>query len=840
MKRYCFSYVKLVVILYISLSSIFISLGNAEIYQKNYNDVPSDDPDQKEPAFISATSTEVGTPTKLRITVCRDWAYTFQPVSETDFPMNSKQTVRIFVDIVDENGNIANKKAREQSPFIMITLNIQESGSTANSYTLLPPILMLTDESASTMIYNKEVENLTITASAATFQNSDPVIINFKKAASIKGKITIPSGSAAQQLIAIATRLDDTTQVNTVFYIVQQGVTSYTFNIGALEAGTYKLDIYAIHDTNNHDLTKYVRPICSNAAPYNNIVLTTGQDKDMGTINLPFSGRGGVKGVISIQGRAAGDLSNTSCMVSIANPNQSYCNSYVDSLDILTNSGSTNDGNQYYLHNLQAGSYSVNVFVQNLNSKIYEWVKMVNVNVADGAWTIADITAEPFTGIYDLNLKYYETLLYKSPVDYQLIDQPNPQMVWENRLSKDANVPPDTNLDHTVYTIEVEDRCDNVVWKQLNIPHDVNNTDQTIDYGDVSKGYSEVAPVSLKQDIYNWSVKGLDDYANFAFTQTDNGWKYIGFNYGGGAPPVSSTDGGLRIKCTDNRNNFGFWQSPGNIVTYQRNYLYRARFMVSSTNASSRAVVPQFRCRENSQNLAQFDYLNIVSSGSGEACPLSDPQPYDLYFFPCQFDWSGFLAFDILNIDPNDQADGELMLTEVAVEKVPIAALKGKETVASYDFNSGDEGWVAAGNTVNTATGGALNMKATSNSGCFGYWVNPADRVPHTANKIYRGTFFVKSDSTKAQAPIVRFRYGAYDQQLQMVQGINSVGDGVQSPDSAGVNYYVYFYPPVYNPAPSGYFISVDNLNIDPNDKADATISLDNVVIETFDIPFAN
>lgn len=55
----------------------------------------------------------------------------------------------------------------------------------------------------------------------------------------------------------------------------------------------------------------------------------------------------------------------------------------------------------------------------------------------------------------------------------------------------------------------------------------------------------------------------------------------------------------------------------------------------------------------------QFDFLNIVSSGNGEAMPTDTANPYDLYFYPNGTDCSGFLAFDVLNIDPNDQATGE-------------------------------------------------------------------------------------------------------------------------------------------------------------------------------------
>lgn len=40
-------------------------------------------------------------------------------------------------------------------------------------------------------------------------------------------------------------------------------------------------------------------------------------------------------------------------------------------------------------------------------------------------------------------------------------------------------------------------------------------------------------------------------------------------------------------------------------------------------------------------------------------------------------------------------------------------------------------------------------MKCSNNSGTFGYWVNPADRVPYEAGKLYKGTFTVKTDAAK-------------------------------------------------------------------------------------------
>ncbi len=834
---------KLIILGFISVFLLMSVNSFAAPIIKRYMDVDSDDPDQKDPNFIKADTDTVGTPTKLRVTVCKDTAYTYKEGGQTSFPTSPKQHITIFVDVVDENGNIANQKAMEAAGgFFMFSLTFEQSGSDNNSFGSMPPASfgMLTAEGTQFICYDKEAESINITATTAVpgIAASDPATINFVKAASIGGEINIPANTAAQTLYIQLKKINDSDYLNMKFSQITTE-TKYTFSFDDLEAGNYQLQIMPTHNPKNEDLTKCILPICGQEPPYDDIAVADGEDKTLDPVNMELSTRGGVKGTISIAGRAAGDLSNTIAMVYVVAKNENFCISIYDVYKTITNSGGTNDGNKYFIPNLQAGDYMLISYVENKTTEMYEWMKSADITITNGAWLNVDLVVDPFFGMYANNFRMFETILYKKPANLELISVTNPDFTWVNDLAKDPDVPAGTSTNTALYDITVKDRCGNEVWEVIEVPHDPAAAEQTLNYGDTLKGVTKRKADELSNaQIYKWEVLGYDYSYNFPFSEGTNDWLFAGFNYGGGNPPVSGTDGGLRITCTDNRYNFGFWQSPQNAIVYYANNLYRARFMVAAPNNTSQAVVPQFRCRQNTGSFMQFDFLNIVSSGNGEAMPTDEALPYDLYFYPNGTDCSGFLAFDVLNIDPNDQSNGELLLKEVIIDRINLEGLKNKTSVASYDFESGNQGWVAAGSTTNSASGGALKMKCTNNTNTFGYWVNPAERVPYEAGKIYKGTFNVKSDAAKDAAPMVRFRYGALDQQVQMVQGITSVGPGAISPDAAGRDYFLYFYPPVYTPEPAGYYVSVDTLNIDSGDKADATVSVDSIEIETYDVPF--
>lgn len=816
---------------------------------KEYMDVSSDDPDYKEPAFIKSTTQTPGAPAKLKITACKTSAYTYQFTNDYDITTNENQYIKIILDIVDANGNIVNKQALTDNPAIMINLNITETGSTAKSYLLIgamtyvtPPMVYFIETGSEIIIENKEAENLNITASASAygFADSETVSLQFSKSATLTGNLVIPSASAAKTLqMYLYNNMDEVVSMKT--YPVQASVTSYPFTLDGFGAGNYLLRVMPTHNPSNTNLAKTLTPICGNSAPYNNIVFAEGEDKNLGNVNLPFSNRGGIKGTISIQGRAAGDLSNTTAFV-VANPeDMNACLSYTDMMTTLVNSGTQTQGSQYSLMNLQAGTYIVSFYVEDMTTQKYEWMKLGTVSVANGAWSTLDVTTEPFSGITPINMKYFETLIYKQPSEKQYVVS-NPTFVWQNVLSKDANVPAGTTADHCTYTITVSDRCNNTLWEQTAIPHNTLQEDQSLEYGSDAKGAQIVAPAPLSNgQLYKWEIVGHDEFFNFAFPENSTGWNFLGF---GTPAPTSNLDGGLRIISQNNTNNFGFWQSPQAAITYIPNEdkadIYRVRFMVSCPNAPSREVVPQFRCRVNSNGFTQYDFLNILSQMGGEACPLATPQPYDLYFVPSAFDNAASIAFDIVNIDVNDMANGELLCSEITIEKTLTDAIKNETVIASYTFDSGDEGWLAGGGTINTAANGKLNLKSQNNVNNFGFWANPANRAPYIAGKLYRAKYIVTSDSTKAQCPQIRFRFGSSDQQVQMVQGITSMNDGIQSPDSSPMEYNLVFYPPAYMPSPEGFFVSIDSLNIDQGDKADATVSIDSVDIYTYDLPFAD
>jgi len=288
-----------------------------------------------------------------------------------------------------------------------------------------------------------------------------------------------------------------------------------------------------------------------------------------------------------------------------------------------------------------------------------------------------------------------------------------------------------------------------------------------------------------------------------------------------------------------NTNTFGYWVSPQDAVSADADYLYRARFTVS-TDITDQAVVPQIRLRANSLNLQQYDVLSIESAGQGGSSPAVTGTDYDLYFVPPANETAFMLAFDLLNFNPNDAAVAELMLDTVTVDRFALSALSAPTTVQDYTFGLSTEGWTTGGAPIAftppeySHAAGALQLRTTTNTNTFGYWVNDPADITIKADKLYRGTFMVRTDVTDPTAvPEMRIRLNAGNFQASQTFGISSIGDGANSPGTTNTTYdRLYFLPP----APcvgEALIVSLDILNFNPGDAAEASLILDRALIET-------
>jgi|GEM_PF-624012 len=119
-------------------------------------------------------------------------------------------------------------------------------------------------------------------------------------------------------------------------------------------------------------------------------------------------------------------------------------------------------------------------------------------------------------------------------------------------------------------------------------------------------------------------------------------------------------------------NTFGYWESPPQPVKSGK--LYRARFFVS-TDVTSRSKVPMLRLRVNSIiNQTHYD-LVVDSNGNGDSSPINTGwSVYELYYNPPpSVEADGvWVAFDLVNLNQNDQVNGALLLDRVEIQSAPL------------------------------------------------------------------------------------------------------------------------------------------------------------------------
>ncbi len=341
-------------------------------------------------------------------------------------------------------------------------------------------------------------------------------------------------------------------------------------------------------------------------------------------------------------------------------------------------------------------------------------------------------------------------------------------------------------------------------------------------------------------------VARIRDYIGpifYDFVSDEEGWTTGGATTVFTPPDFAWKPEFLTMTSRTNTNTFGFWQSPQDAVPADPDYLYRARFNVS-TDMTAKWLIPQIRLSANSLNLQQYDVLSIESAGDGGASPTPSGTNYDLYFVPPANDIAAMLAFDLLNFNPDDAAVAEFSLDTVTVDRFALDSLSTPTMVQDYTFDLSTEGWITGGALIFFSApqyihaAGALELRAMTNTNTFGFWGNhPAD-ITIEADKLYRGTFEIRTDVTNSVlVPEMRLRYNTGNLQASHTFGISSTGDGANSPGTTNTTYdRLYFLPPA-NCVGEDLLISFDILNFNPDDAPPASLILDHVIIETLSPP---
>ena len=336
----------------------------------------------------------------------------------------------------------------------------------------------------------------------------------------------------------------------------------------------------------------------------------------------------------------------------------------------------------------------------------------------------------------------------------------------------------------------------------------------------------------------------------YDFSDGDKGWTPSSIPESFTAPDFGWIQGALFITSRDH-NTVGFWDSPPEGIPVEENYLYRARYFVS-TDVQDRTRVPHIRLRSLSANTQKCELLEISSKGDGQYSPTQIPRTYDLYLTPPRISSLTHekrtvrLFLDLVNLDTTDAPEGTVFLHKVRLERIDPGKLIFVSPVRSWNFESPRSGGWVWNEIVEDYTppfhyekDGSLIMTGRDDR-TFGFWSTPAGSLSVRSHVLYRATWFITTDVKDASlVPGLRLRYNTMDFQSGAGMELYSNGAGSNSPVPAGSVYHHYYLPPPY-PEPASLnslLLSFDMKSMDKDDDVSGSLALNKVSIDLFEIP---
>jgi len=343
-----------------------------------------------------------------------------------------------------------------------------------------------------------------------------------------------------------------------------------------------------------------------------------------------------------------------------------------------------------------------------------------------------------------------------------------------------------------------------------------------------------------------------------SFEEGSGDWNFISDELYFDPPVASEGKNDISLRATTNTNCYGYWEGPNDMVKIIRKNLYRARFTLRS-DQDDPSKCPAIRLRAFDNLWQQIDALHITSdvNGGGSAssyfAPGKQSRDYDLYFFPNQLRAMSLgFAFDLINMSPDDAADGTVYLESLVVERRPVEYLPNPILAQHYDFATDTQGWkfYTVPEVFTPAEGsykyGNLWVKGVDAT-TFGFWSNAEYDIVLGEDKYLYCTEFTcrrDFDTPINRVPRLRFRLNAIDRQSGVSHIIDSNLTGDVSPGIANTTYPVFYLSPTDiagNPVPDNALrLSMDFINIqdtvpEPDrDRAETIIKMDKVNVYIF------
>ena len=330
------------------------------------------------------------------------------------------------------------------------------------------------------------------------------------------------------------------------------------------------------------------------------------------------------------------------------------------------------------------------------------------------------------------------------------------------------------------------------------------------------------------------------------FDEGEGRWSFSG-QVGEFDPPSNGLGGSnIYLEASNNTNCFGYWQTPATMVDLVHDSLYRARITLSSNlEDPSRAPGIRFRIFDNTRQ--QTDQFHLSSDKDGILSPGTEPKEYEFYFIPNEKTGRklGF-GFDLINMNPEDAADGRINLENIIIERRELDRLPDPQNMLHYAFEDDNEGWefVTAPSVFTPAEGdyyfGRLYIKGVDDN-TFGYWTNPPNDIILGEDKqLYCMEFSIKKnyDTDRTEVPRLRLRANALNRQAGVSKVIDSVDNAIMSPGDKPVTYKIYFMSPedrlgnVIKNVPLQ--LSFDYINLSGDDDPEAVLKLEDVKVKVY------
>lgn len=362
------------------------------------------------------------------------------------------------------------------------------------------------------------------------------------------------------------------------------------------------------------------------------------------------------------------------------------------------------------------------------------------------------------------------------------------------------------------------------------------------------------------------------------FEGGDEGWS---FNAPGGiftAPAGVHGNGALKLQSSNNINTFGFWDSPDVLLPFMTikgeghaqpeqasPTLYIGEWEVTS-DVTPADQVPQFRLRSTLSDLSLATIHTVTSLGSASYAPDLSTRKTDQItqvtetyqsFFAAPSARDAFFSFDMLNIDPNDDATGELGLKSLSVEATSPPGGPPDAVEADLDFGAGTHGFTerspaAATTPLFSQDANGLHIqglpdlsKAARDESAvpkqppfiFGSWGKETG-ITLQGGSAYIIRFLVGSDTPNANAsevPTFRLRVNDSSFQASWYVNVDSTGSIPRVPtDSNSETYFLILLAPQELDGKDLIF-SFDYLYVGGDNNPRDKLTLERLVVERYD-----